>query len=96
ISIRNYIKRLRQYQRAHLSLSELFEAGVGVVYPDRAANLESLNFCKAKMYQIFGWPCFLSAAEKERLMKTLPTAVRYKFFDLVTTSNGVYYPESQL
>ncbi|MEQ8416806.1 MAG: glycosyltransferase [Imperialibacter sp.] len=94
LSITSYIMRLRQYQRAHSSLSELFGEGKSVVYPNDAATFQFLNFFKEKVHQIFGWPCFLKAAEKERLMKVLPAAIRHKFFDLVTTSNVVYYPES--
>ena len=89
ITITNYIKRQRQYYSAQTKLITL--------HPDwptrgiiKAINLPS--GLRSILFKFFCTHYAINIAEKS-WMQLLPKPLRYKYYDLVITANGMYYPK---
>jgi len=91
LSIGNYIKRLRQYRKAHLELLTRLD-GKNESYLTRAVPFsQPVGLLRKIVYRFFGQPFFLRLSENDRLMGVLPESIRHKFFDWVTTAYGIYH-----
>jgi len=91
LSIGNYIKRLRQYRKAHLELVTRLD-GKNENYLARAVPFsQPVGLLRKIVYRFFGQPIFLQLSRNDRLMGALPESIRHKFFDWVTTAYGIYH-----
>lgn len=91
ITGRSYVKRLRQYRKAHELLRALKPAVYNRILMHTAVLPTGL---KRKIFLFFAhkyWVAWLDS--KSFFKKLLPRFIRYKVYDLITTANGVYFPE---
>lgn len=84
-SVSEYVKRLQQYRKAHLELQKMYPQEARVAYYARPALI------KMWIYRFLSHPGWLRLAEAETFLKFIPRRLRHKYFDLVTTSHGIYY-----
>lgn len=84
----SYIKRQRQYARAHQLLVTLrpWLAKNGYLKPHHLPV-----GWKKRVFRLFLSNTWIKAVDKNWL-RFLPTPLRYKLYDLIITANGVYYP----
>jgi glycosyltransferase involved in cell wall biosynthesis len=94
VTIRQYIKRLRQYREAHEKLRELKNKGELAYIPER--YLSSISKISKFRFWIFSNLFFLEMIENERVMKLLPQKVRHTLYDWVVTSLGTYHRSKKI
>jgi GT2 family glycosyltransferase len=89
ISINNYIKRQRQYFKAQAKLITLHPdwPGKGII---QAVNVP--KGLRALFFRMFCSQLAIKMAEKKWIL-VFPQALRYKYYDIVITANGMYFPE---
>ena len=91
ITGKSYIKRLRQYRKSQERLRELKPAVYSTIQLHHPVMPTGL---KQMVYLFFArnyWVVWLDS--KSFFKKLLPRFIRYKVYDLITTANGVYFPE---
>lgn len=90
ITVKSYINRLRQYQKAHEKLAELkpqlYKKG------NKFDALKPKGFRKV-LFSFLAYSFWVRFIEQENILKLLPKKVRYKLYDIIITANGVYFPE---
>ncbi len=92
VTPRSYTKRLRQYQEAHAALHRLKPE----VYREfNQYEYRPVKGLKKLMYKIAATPLIVNLVEREKL-KSLPRNLRYKLYDIVTTSLAVHFPDRVL
>jgi glycosyltransferase involved in cell wall biosynthesis len=89
VSCASYIRRQRQYNKAHKTLIELkpWLKSEGFITP----NIQPVGLRK-KIFNVFTSGFWVKAADKG-LFKVLPKKLRYKLYDIIITANGVHFPE---
>lgn len=89
ITCATFIRRLRQYAKAHKRLVELkpWIREEGYMRP-----LEIPKGWRKNLFKLFTQPWWIKVVDEGRF-KYLPKPVRYKLYDMIITSNGVYFPE---
>jgi GT2 family glycosyltransferase len=88
ITCKSYINRVRQYTNAQQYLHRL--------YPEKFPNRKSISSSKRIFYSAFSLSIFPRLIDSNRLLKILPTALRYKIYDWVIYSQGVVFAEKKL
>lgn len=88
ITCKSYIARVRQYTRAQQYLHDL--------YPEKFPNRKLKSNPKRIFYALFSFSVFPRLIDNTRILKVLPTFVRYKIYDWVIYSLGVVFPEKEL
>ncbi|MEQ8521296.1 MAG: glycosyltransferase, partial [Vicingaceae bacterium] len=91
LSVRDYIKRLRQYREAHLELQAALNEKNDKIFLRAVPFSQPVGLLRKIVYRFFGQPFFLRLSENDRLMGVLPESIRHKFFDWVTTAYGIYH-----
>lgn len=84
-----YIKRQRQYHKAQQVLLEL--------KPDLYLNRHRYNVVvpkgfKAMMFKLLCKKSWIRAVDKG-WFRLMPSSLRFKFYDLIVTANGVFFPD---
>jgi glycosyltransferase involved in cell wall biosynthesis len=93
VTLRTYIKRLREYNQAHQKLRAIKPA----VYKDVSLRKPVvLTGLKKQVFSFFTMPLWIRLIEPHNRLLVLPKRVRYKVYDLITTSQGVFFPEHTL
>lgn len=90
VSFASYIKRLRQYNDAQKHLISLkpwlieqgFTTNVG----------QKPNGVKSRIFKLFAASFWIRSAD-HNFYSFLPERVRFKLYDLIVTSNGIFYPD---
>lgn len=88
LTCRQYIRRLRQYSKAHEHLS--------LIKPELYGNKHQYQFVPPSKIKgiIFGLFCnnfWINSVDK-RIWVWAPKNIRYKLYDLIITANGSFYP----
>jgi glycosyltransferase involved in cell wall biosynthesis len=89
ISCASYIKRQRQYAIAHKNLVSL---NPWMAEQEYIKPVQKPIGWKKVIFKIFASAFWIKAIDHGKL-KFLPQQLRYKIYDLVITSNGVYYTD---
>lgn len=93
ITAKGYVKRLRQYSAAHISVQSLHSGDIDhLSMPDRIANYK----LKKPFYWIFSHKFWLNTIDHFNWLKMLPRAVRFKVYDIILAAYSVYYPNRNL
>ncbi|GAB3288148.1 glycosyltransferase family 2 protein [Hymenobacter tenuis] len=88
ITCEKYILRLREYETAQKTLSEL-RPNLYYKYGYFAPTKQS--FLKMLIFSLFGQWSLVRAIDNEIFIKVLPKALRFKLYSIVITALGVYY-----
>jgi len=88
ITCKSYITRMRQYTRAQQYLHNL--------YPEKFPDRKVTSSLKKVFYALFSISKLPRLIDGTNLLKILPKSVRYKFYDWLTYSLGVVFPEKEL
>jgi glycosyltransferase involved in cell wall biosynthesis len=83
ITLRTYIKRLQQYRRAHFSL-EAVNPDIYELMPERRPLTPA--GLKKWVFRFFARPIWLSFAESGLFRTIVPTSLRYRIYNYITTS----------
>lgn len=84
----SYVKRIRQYSKAHSNLN--------ILHPDRVViRATGQSVIRKPFYFIFSFPFWISWVDQERL-RFLPRAWRFKIYDWITFSLGYVFKERKL
>jgi glycosyltransferase involved in cell wall biosynthesis len=89
ITCLSYIKRLRQYDRAHKQLS-ILHSNRKRVYSSQSSGL------KRMVYRIFANMFWVRLIDRQFFVSLLPRWARYKFYSVVTHALSIEYPEAPL
>jgi glycosyltransferase involved in cell wall biosynthesis len=89
ISCASYIKRQRQYQKAHKELIALhpWMETEGFIHP-----VSKPVGIKKRIFHFFSKQHWIKAVDAD-ILAWLPKSIRYKLYDVIVTANGVYFPE---
>lgn len=88
ITCLSYIKRIRQYSRAHLTLASL--------HPNRIRlRTTGQSLVRKPFYFLFSFPFWIQLVDREHL-KFLPKNLRYKLYDWIIFSLGFVFKEKKL
>lgn len=93
ISCKSYIYRLRQYSDAQIKLEQLKPEFYLNKYNFR--NTPKLSKIKSLFFYLFVFRFWVVLIDKEYL-SLLPEKVKYKIYDFVITSLGVYYKHKKI
>lgn len=85
-----FIKRQRQYSKAHKELIKLNPWMVEEGYINNV--FEKPKGLKKALFRFFTASLWIKIADKD-LFTFLPKGLRYKLYDIIVTANGVYFPE---
>jgi glycosyltransferase involved in cell wall biosynthesis len=89
VTCASYIRRQRQYSKAHKSLMKSKPWLKNEGYLKDTVKPVGI---RQKIFAFFTFPFWVKAADKG-LLKVLPQKLRYKLYDLIITANGIYFPE---
>ncbi|MEM9982557.1 MAG: glycosyltransferase family 2 protein [Bacteroidota bacterium] len=94
ITCRSYVKRLRQYRKAHLKLKALKPA----LYQDEFTHYDynKVKGLKQLAYRFFAHPFWVNTIDHFNWLLVFPKSVRYKLYDVITTALSVYFPKVKL
>lgn len=87
ITCASYIKRLREYKKAHEKLSELKPQ----LYQNLLRETKTPLGMKAFIYQLFTFKFWVWTVDYFNWLKIFPKVLRFKIYELITTANGVFY-----
>lgn len=90
ITARSYIKRLRQYRKAHQKLRSLKP---GLYKDESKFVVPELKGARKILFGFFANSYWMKQLENGGWVTVLPTKIRYKIYDWVITSNGVFFPD---
>ncbi|WP_051296083.1 glycosyltransferase family 2 protein [Eisenibacter elegans] len=89
ITARSYVRRLREYKRAHEDL-QMRKPELYARYTQY--NYRALDPLRQSIYWLLAcWP-WLWLLDYANVFRYLPKRVRYRIYDLILTANGVYFP----
>jgi glycosyltransferase involved in cell wall biosynthesis len=92
VTPRSYTKRLRQYKEAHAALYQLKPE----IYREfNQYEYRPVKGVKKLLYMIAANPLIIRLFESEKF-KSLPRNLRFKLYDIVTTSLAVHFPDRVL
>ena len=86
----SYVKRLRQYRKAHLQLKQL-KPGLFREFPKHL--LVQPQGLKNLFFLFFATRFWINWLDSSLFKGLIPRFIRYKVYDWIITSNGVYFPE---
>ena len=89
ITCASYIRRQRQYALAHQKLINIKPWLAEETFMERPSLPKGW---RKIIFKLFLHKIWIKAVDKDKF-KRLPQKLRYKLYDLVITSNGIYYPE---
>jgi glycosyltransferase involved in cell wall biosynthesis len=87
ISAASYLKRLRAYHIAHIKLSRIHQMPL----PQKSKHLH-----KEFVYRFFAFKFWVKLIDSDILKYMLPSAMRFKMYDLIFQSLSVEHPNSEL
>lgn len=85
ITAKSYVRRLREYRKAHLKMAELYKS---------QENVKHSAF-KRMIYWLLAFPFCLQLIDAD-FLKILPRAVRYRLYDAIFHALSVEYPQVKL
>lgn len=86
----SYIRRLRQYRKAHQHLRKLEPrryAAIPFHEPTIPGGIK--GFC----FRFFARACWVKWLDRQGLKWMIPRSIRYRIYDWVITANGSFFPE---
>ncbi|MBC8112193.1 MAG: hypothetical protein H7Y04_14140, partial [Verrucomicrobia bacterium] len=92
VTCKSYIRRLRQYRKAHQALKTIkpqLYAQFNHVEPS------AVQGWKKHVYLFFAQSFWIKLTDGEKLL-FLPKKIRYRFYDLLTTALGVYFVDKEI
>ncbi|MGD1840727.1 MAG: glycosyltransferase family 2 protein [Thermonemataceae bacterium] len=94
ITCRSYIKRLRQYRKAHLKLKALKPT----LYRDEFTHYDynKAEGIKQLVYRFFAHPFWVNTIDHFNWLLVFPKSIRYKLYDVITTALSVHFPKVKL
>jgi glycosyltransferase involved in cell wall biosynthesis len=92
VSCQSYIRRLRQYRKAHQALK--------TIKPQLYSQFNHfepvpIQGWKKRVYSFFADSFWVKLTDQEKIL-FLPKKIRYRFYDLLTTALGVYFVDKQI
>ena len=85
----SYIKRLRQYRKAHELLRKIEADRYASISLHRPVEPSGM---KALFFRFFAQRFWVKWLDQEGLKVIIPKLIRYKLYDYIITANGVFYP----
>lgn len=88
VTCRKYINRIREYSKAQTRLRSLKpDQMVGIIKYQKA----EMGWLKKRVFNFLTSDFWVKSIDHFGWVKLLPKSIRYKFYDLVITANGVYF-----
>ncbi|QJX47557.1 glycosyltransferase family 2 protein [Hymenobacter taeanensis] len=87
VSCKTYIKRLREYKRAHNKLKAI-KPSLYIKYSEKD---EMNRAYKDKLFKLFAHEFWINIIDEGTLIAKLPQSMRYRLYDVVTTAAGVKF-----
>jgi glycosyltransferase involved in cell wall biosynthesis len=91
VTCATYVRRLREYRKAHKTLAEIRPKFYSKYVTRPAAAPAGV---KGTFFHLFASPTWLRIVDSGSLT-ILPRSIRYKLFDIITTAQGSYYLNEQ-
>jgi glycosyltransferase involved in cell wall biosynthesis len=93
VSCKKYIHRLRQYRQSHIDLLNLKPA---LYQKYTQYNPAQLTFTKKIIYGFFGNTFWVNIIDNFNFLKFLPSKLKYKIYDFITTGLGTYFTNRKI
>jgi GT2 family glycosyltransferase len=87
---KTYIKRLRQYNKAH---KKLIDSRYALNANKALPAVRTPKGVKKLVFLFFTTGIWVRVLDNGVLAQLLPKKLRYKLYDLIVTANGVYFPD---